>query len=349
MIRYLLRRLFRGLAILLGVVTLLFLIFGLLADPAQQLAGQRADVATVEGIRAELGLDKPRWQQYLLYLNDLSPLGWVRPAQAGDVTHQPLYTTGAGSLSLKVPWLRRSFQTGEPVLMLFLQRLPGTALLALVSLAVAALLGIGLGVLAGMRPGTWQDRSLSLVAFAGVSAPSFFMAIVFIWLFVVEWGDWTGLASSGYVREPAVFHAGYTWHWQHLLLPVLTLSIRPLAIVFQITRDSLIDTLRQDYIRTARAKGLPSWRIIQDHALRNSLNPVITSLTGWLASLLAGTFFVEYIFHWQGIGKLTIDALMTSDYPLLLGCCLCTATIFVLVNVLTDLLYAWLDPRVRLG
>jgi peptide/nickel transport system permease protein len=348
MVRYLSIRLLRALGILWGVVTLLFVVFGLLADPAQQLAGQRADVATLTSIRAELGLDKPRWQQYLLYLNDLSPLGWLPATLQPEVAHLPLYTAADGALALKTPWLHRSFQTGEPVLTRFARRLPGTLLLAMVSLAIAAALGIGLGVWAGTRPGSALDKGLSLVAFLGVSAPSFFMAIVFIWLFVVVWGSWTGLASSGFVREPAVFHLGYTWHWRHLLLPALTLSIRPLAIVFQITRDSMIDTLRQDYIRTARAKGLPQWRILRDHALRNSLNPVVTSLTGWLAALLAGTFFVEYIFHWQGIGKLTIDALQASDFPLLLGSCLCTATLFVLVNVLTDLIYVWLDPRVRL-
>ncbi|MCE3007192.1 MAG: ABC transporter permease [Bacteroidetes bacterium] len=333
----------RAAATLLGVVTLLFLLFGLLGDPAEQIAGQRADVATLENIRTELGLDQPLWQQYLGYLNDLSPLAYLSEAarQTGNYRYLPL----VGGLVLKAPYLRHSYQSGRPILALYLERLPGTALLALTALAFAALVGIGLGTLAGTRPGSWWDRALGLVSLVGISAPSFFVAILAIWVFSASLG-W--LPSSGYVREPDLFSMGYHWQGRLLILPALTLGIRPLAILFQISRDSMIETLRQPYIRTARAKGLSPMRVVLRHALPNSLNPVLTSLTGWLASLLAGTFFIEYIFHWQGIGKLTIDALLTNDYPLLLGSALCTSVLFIAINEGVDVLYTRLDPRIRL-
>lgn len=346
--RYALRRLLMAVPTLLGVVTLLFVLFTLLGDPAQQIAGQRADVATLQNIRTELGVDLPLWQQYTTYLNDLSPLAWHREETlaSGQLHYLPLVPVGSGALVLKVPYLRRSFQSGRPILEVYMERLPGTALLALAALLLAAVVGIGLGTIAGLRPGTGWDRALGLLSMLGVSAPSFFMAVVFVWLFSAGLG-W--LPSSGYVREPDLYTLGYTWHWHHLILPALTLGIRPMAILYQISRDSMIEVLRMPYIRAARAKGLNDAQVVWRHALPNSLNPVLTSLTGWLASLLAGAFFIEYLFHWQGIGQLTVDALMTNDYPLLLGSALCTAALFVVINVGVDLLYARLDPRVRLG
>jgi len=135
---------------------------------------------------------------------------------------------------------------------------------------------------------------------------------------------------------------------RNLLLPALALGVRPLAIFIQLTRSSLLDVLSLDYVRTAQAKGLASWVVLTRHALRNALNPVLTAVTSWLASLLAGAFFIEYIFNWQGIGKLMIDALTQNDFPVIIGCALTVGSIFVLISILTDWLYAWLDPRVQL-
>jgi peptide/nickel transport system permease protein len=345
-LRWILRRLALATAVLLGVVTLLFGIFSLLGDPARDLAGQRTDPETLAAIRAQFRLDQPLHQRYLAYLHDLSPIGLV---DAGTEPSAWRIVPLAGNtwLALKAPSLGVSFQRQESVAALYASRLPGTVLLAGASLLVALGLGLGLGVAAALRRGSWLDATLGLVSLVGISMPSFFAAVVAIWLFAIQWGDWTGLPLTGYVRREAVLGDGWLWQWSALVLPAATLGLRPLAVFFQLMRDSLSDVLAQDYIRTARAKGLGPSAIVWRHALRPALNPVLTSATGWLASLLAGAFFVEYLFDWPGVGKLTLDALQQNDYPLLLGCCLLTAALFVVIHLLTDLLYAALDPRVR--
>jgi peptide/nickel transport system permease protein len=343
------KKLLRAFGVVWGVVTLLFLLFSLLGDPAAALAGQRADEATLAAIRHDLGLDLPLWQQYLLYLNDLSPLG-VAPADAatGEVPSAWGFLPISGNrwLGLKLPNLRRSFVSGQPVAQLYAQRIGATALLAGGSLLVAAVLGIGLGTLAGVHTGSKLDKALTLVSLLGISVPSFLAGVLLLWLFALGGAGQWALPPGGYVAQPTLFGNGSTWEWSRLVLPLITLGIRPLAILFQLTRDTVRDVMREDYIRTARAKGLPPAKVVLRHALRNALNPVVTSLTGWLASLLAGAFFVEYIFNWPGIGQLTLDALMQNDHPVLLGCTLATALVFVALSYLLDYVYAWLDPRV---
>jgi peptide/nickel transport system permease protein len=172
------------------------------------------------------------------------------------------------------------------------------------------------------------------------------MGIVIAYLFGFVLSHYTGLHMTGSLFDTDPF-AGRQLQLRNLLLPAITLGIRPLAIIAQLTRGSLLDTLNQDYIRTAYAKGLGAGRVIWKHALRNALNPVITAITGWFAELLAGAFFVEYIFGWKGIGKVTVDALEKLDFPVVMGSVLVSSFFFIMIGLLADMLYGLVDPRVR--
>lgn len=340
----------RLLLIVWGIVTLLFVVFRLLGDPAELVAGQRADAATRTALRQKLGLDEPLYVQYLRYLHGLSPVGVLDTAAQATYGGPFIALLGSASgtaLVLKAPDLGTSFQTGRPVLQLLAERLPATALLGLTSLLFAAVLGIALGAVAGAHAETALDRALSALAFLGVALPSFLVAMLFLAVFAVAWGDWTHLPVGGYVRQPRLFAPGDTWDLRHLVLPAATLAIRPLAVLFQLTRDGVRDNLAEPYARTATAKGLSFAIVLRRHVLPNALNPTLTALTGWFGALLAGTFFVEFVFDWPGLGKLTIDALLASDFPVLLGSALLTGLLFVVANALTDILHARLDPRLR--
>jgi peptide/nickel transport system permease protein len=171
--------------------------------------------------------------------------------------------------------------------------------------------------------------------------------MVIAYLFGFQWSAFTGLHMTGSLHELDPF-SGIRMNLRNLILPAFTLGIRPLAVITQLTRSAMLDVLGQDHVRTARAKGLPERRVIWRHALPNAWNPVMTSITGWFAELLAGAFFVEYVFGWKGIGKVTVDALEKLDYPVVMGSILVTAAVFVIVNILTDLVQARTDPRIRL-
>ncbi|MFK7925390.1 MAG: ABC transporter permease [Bacteroidia bacterium] len=330
---FLLKRILQGLLVIWGIVSLLFLIFYTLGDPVQYMVGDKADAETRAAISKRFGLDRPLYVQYGKYLNQLSPIGM----KEDDV-----------GFGFKSPSLGRSYQTNQPVMALLRQRLEGTIILATAAMFLAALLGIGLGILAALRYGTWVDKSILSFSVLGISAPSFFIGVLVAWIFAVKLREITGLNISGHFFEEDVFSMGRHIIWRNLFLPALSLGIRPLAVFIQLTRSSMLDVLQSDYIRTAKAKGLSARRIRLGHALRNALNPVLTSATGWFASLLAGAFFIEYIFDWQGIGKLTIDSLNTKDFPVILGSAIFIGSVFVVVSILTDWLYRVLDPRVRL-
>lgn len=334
---------------LLGVVVLVFVLFQGFGDPARLVMGQRADQATQENIRRDLNLDKPKWKQFILYLNDISPLA-VHSSE--DITQKQLkgIFIGIGNqqhLALKWPYLRRSYQTRREVGTVIMEALPGTLMLASAAMLLATVLGISLGVLAALNKGSWIDTGSIFGSILGISAPSFFMAIAIAYLFGFLWSNYTGLHMTGSWFDLDTQTGQPYLTLSNLVLPAITLGIRPLAIIAQLTRASLLDVLQQDYIRTATAKGLSRRLIIWKHALRNALNPVITAITGWFAELLAGAFFVEYIFGWKGIGKLTVDALEKLDFPVVMGSVLVSACFFVLVNLLADLLYGWVDPRAR--
>lgn len=351
MLPFLFRKLLHGVLVLFGVILIVFLLFFVLlpADPARLTMGQRSDAKTLENTRKELYLDQPLPKQFLLYLNDLSPLALHGDSLAAKEKYQylKLFPVNSGqALVFKAPYLRRSYQTKKEVNAMLWEAFPGTLILATCSILVAAVLGIFLGTIAALKQNTWMDSSIIFGSVLGISAPSFFAGILIAYLFGFLWSEYTGLS----IISPMWDYDPYTGRHlilKSLILPVFTLSIRPLAIIVQITRSAMLDVLHQDYIRTARAKGLSETLVIWRHALRNALNPVITSISGWFAELLAGSFFIEYIFGWKGLGKITVDALNKFDFPVVMGSVLFTATIFILVNIVVDLLYGWIDPRIR--
>ncbi|HYE54568.1 MAG TPA: ABC transporter permease [Chitinophagaceae bacterium] len=346
--RYLIKRLLYGILVMLGVVILVFFLFQGFGDPSRLVLGQRADAATQENIRKELYLDQPKWKQFFLYLNDVSPIAIHSNEEIKNKDLNGVFIGGETNLAIKMPYLRRSYQTRKDVWEILMEALPRTMLLAFAAMLIATVLGIALGVLAAVKKNTWMDTSAIFASVLGISAPSFFMGIVIAYLFGFVLSDYTGLHMTGSLHDTDPFE-GRTLQLQNLILPALTLGIRPLAIITQLTRSAMLDVLNQDYIRTAYAKGLSRRVVIWKHALRNALNPVITAITGWFAELLAGAFFVEYIFGWQGIGKLTVDALEKLDFPVVMGAVLISSFFFILVNLLADLLYGIVDPRVRIS
>lgn len=316
-------------------------------DPARMIVGQTGDKKTLDNIRKDLYLDQPKWKQFLLYLNDISPLAVHTKEEIINKELKGIFIGGDTKVGIKWPYLRKSYQTKKGVGSVLLEALPGTILLALAAMLFATFFGILLGVIAAVKKGSWMDTSAVLSSIAGISAPSFFMAIMIAYFFGVVLHPYTGLNLTGSWFDIDEVTGERYLTLKNLLLPALTLGIRPLAIITQLTRSSMLDVLNQDYIRTAYAKGLNKRTVILKHALRNALNPVITAITGWFAELLAGAFFVEYIFGWKGIGKVTVDALEKLDYPVVMGSVLISGCIFILINSLADILYGMVDPRVR--
>lgn len=329
---------------------MVFFLFNVLpGDPARLTMGQRSDAASVENMKRSLHLDRPIAVRYVLFINDLSPVSVLTVADEAEhnYNYARLFPIGGGkSLILKAPYLGRSYRTRRAVAEVLGDGLPGTVILAVSAMAFAVFFGILLGILAALKKGTWMDTASIAASVAGISMPSFFAGLIIAYVFGYLLHGVTGLDMTGSLWEYDAF-TGRHLALQHLVLPALALGIRPLAIITQLTRSSMLDVLSQDYVRTAYAKGLSKARVIFHHALPNALNPVITAISGWLAELLAGSFFVEYIFGWKGIGKITVDALDKFDFPMVMGSVLLTATIFIVVNLFTDVLYGVLDPRVR--
>jgi peptide/nickel transport system permease protein len=316
-------------------------------DPARMIVGQTGDKKTMDNIRKDLYLDQPKWKQFVLYLNDVSPVCVHSKADIEKKQLKGFFIGGDIKVGLKVPYLRRSYQTKKDVAQVLIEALPGTLLLALAAMIFATVIGILLGVLAAVKKGTWLDTSAVFASIAGISAPSFFMAIIIAYLFGVVLHPYTGLNLTGSWFDIDEVTGEKYLTIKNLILPAFTLGIRPLAIITQLTRSAMLDVLSQDYIRTAHAKGLSKTKVVFKHGLRNALNPVITAITGWFAELLAGAFFVEYIFGWKGLGKITVDALEKLDYPVVMGSVLISACIFIVINMLADVLYGVVDPRVR--
>ena len=347
---FILQRLLYGLAILAGVLGVVFVLFNVLpGDPAAMMAGQRSDVSTKEAIIKDLGLDKPLPVQLLIYVNDVLPISVHADTDENQkkYEYQRLIPAGEKVLVLKTPFLRRSFQSNKNVTDIILDHLPGTLWLAFAAMLIATVLGIFLGVLAALKPHTWIDHLLVTSSVLGISVPSFVAGIIIAMLFGFYWSDYTGLSMAGQLYEGDPF-TGRHLALRNLLLPAFALGIRPLAIIVQLTRSSMLEVLSQDFIRTARAKGLSERDVVLKHGLRNALSPVITAVSGWLASLMAGAFFIEYIFNWKGLGSVTIKAVENLDFPVVMGATLFVAALFIVINILVDILYALLDPRVKL-
>jgi len=336
---------------MVGVTIVVFFLFHLLpGDPAQLLAGQYADLEERERIRQELGLDRPLMAQLAHYLNDLSPIGIHENSEAATKKYgyQQLLDLGNKALVIKAPYLRTSFQTYRPVAALLIEHLWGSLWLALPALLVASVGGIFLGLSAAISKGKWIDHLVNLWAVIGFSTPSFVIAIFAALIFGYYLSEYTGLNLTGSLWQIGP-DGKEVLQLQNMILPVLALSIRPMALIAQLMRESMLDTLNRDYIVTAKAKGLRRRQIIFKHALRNALNPLITSISGWMGTLLAGTFFVEYIFSWKGLGLRTIQAIQMLDFPVVMGAILTFSAVFILINMIADLLQAWCDPKIELS
>ena len=313
-VRQLARQLAQAIPVLLIVAVLTFFLMHLLpGDPAVVIAGPEASREAVAQIRTQLGLDLPLHEQLFVWFSHLA---------RGD--------------------LGRSLVLNQPVTEAVLERLPVTMSLALISFALTLPLGIGAGVLAACFRNTWFDAFVMLLALIGVSAPSFWIAILSVLLFSVALG-W--LPSSGYVPI-----AQGVWPWfAALLQPAVILALFQIGFLARITRSAMLDVLDQDYIRTARAKGVSEWKTISKHAFRNTLIPVVTVCGIIFSLLIGGSVVIEQVFALPGIGRLIVQAIIGRDYPVVQGTLLLLGFVFVLLNLLIDVLYTFVDPRVRYG
>ena len=358
MIRYFVNKLFYAFITLLGVVTVIFFLFTILpGDPAKMMLGQNQSAEQVEAVKKKYGFDKPIGTQFLYYLNDLSPVSF-HSNNAEDYTFLStnkynaarLFTIGNTTTVVKTPYLRESFtKQGKKVTDVIGETIPNTFVLAVSAITIAIILGIIFGIISALYRDTWIDKTIQLLSTFGMSVPSFFSAILFAWLFGFVLHKYTNLEMTGSLYELDDFGEKMTIKWKNLILPAIVLGIRPLAVVIQLMRNSLLDVMSQDYIRTARAKGLSEFKVIKNHAVKNALNPVVTAISGWFASMLAGAVFVEYIFGWNGLGKEIVNALNTLDLPVIMGSVLVIAIVFITINILVDIIYSWLDPRVKLS
>ena len=356
MIRYIGLKLGTALSALWGVTTLVFFLFTMLpGDPSQMMMGQNEDSSQLEVIKSKFGFDLPITTQYFYYINDLLPLsihskdpsvfgyydkdiygGWIMAHTRNNV------------VVVKAPYFRTSFQKrGKPIAEIIKETLPNTALLAFSSMAIAVVLGIFFGIAATLNKDNWLDRFFQLISTLGMSVPSFFSAILFSWIFGHLLGDLTGLNMTGSLYEMDDFGEAQHLQLKNLLLPAVVLGIRPIAVIVQLVRSGIIDVLQQEYIKTAYAKGLTSFQVVYCHAIKNTLNPVITAVSGWFASMLAGAVFVEYIFGWKGLGKEIVNALNTLDIPVVMGAVLVIASLFIIINLIVDFLYIYIDPKAK--
>jgi peptide/nickel transport system permease protein len=304
MLTFLFTRLLSTLTVVVGVITLVFLLIHLVpGDPVQVMLGETATIAAQEDLRHQLGLDQPLWTQWGNYMSKLLH---------GD--------------------LGNSLHSKEPIGDMLLQRLPATVELALAGLLVAVLIAIPLGSLAAVRKDTAWDSGAMIFSLLGISIPHFWLGPLLILLFSLQLG-WFPVSGRD--------------NFASLILPAITLGTALAAILARMVRATLLEILNEDYIRTARAKGLRESAVILHHALRNAALPIITILGLQLGSLLSGAVITETVFSWPGIGQLIIEAIQNRDYPVVQACVLLISLTYVTVNTLTDFLYAWLDPRVR--
>lgn len=310
--RYIVRRLIQAVPILLIVSLISFGMMKLVpGDPAIVIGGPNATAAEIDNIRKNLGLDRPFHVQIGVFYWNLFQ---------GD--------------------LGRSLLLGKPVLEAVIERTPVTVSLSIYSLILTVVFGMGIGVLAALRQNTWIDGVATTFALIGVSLPNFWLGLVMIVLFSVHLGL---LPTSGYVE-----FTENPWLWfRHATMPAVALAMLQIGLLARITRSTMLETLRQDYIRTARAKGLPEWRVVAKHAMANVMIPVITVIGIILSVLISGSVVIESVFSVPGIGSLLGNAILRRDYPMIQGGLLFVAGALMLLNILVDLLYAWFDPRVR--
>jgi ABC-type dipeptide/oligopeptide/nickel transport system permease component len=316
---YLAQRLLQALPLLAGIVVLNFALVNLApGDPIYIIAGAEEISPRYEAeLRARFNLDKPPIERFVIY--------------AGELLR--------GNLGYSIYFK-------QPVLDLFLSRVGATLLLFVPQFVISALLGVALGVISATRRGRWQDTSATVLALLGYSLPLFWLGQLCIGWFAIrlQWLPAGGMVSLQYDSEglSRLVDIG-----RHLILPTFVLALSHLALVTRITRASLLEVLRLDYVRTARSKGLAERLVIHQHALRNAILPVITTLGLSFGFILSGSVLAETVFSWPGVGRLTYQAIIQRDYPLMLGLLLISSTMVIVVNILTDLLYSAIDPRIR--
>lgn len=306
MAQYIIRRLLQSVLVILGVVTAVFFITNVTGDPIALMLGEASTQADQDALREQLGLDRPLWVQYVNFLAD-----------AARFDFQPSLRFGG-------------FSSMEVVL----DRFPRTIALALCALVVSVVLSIIFGVISAVKRHSRVDNAVMLMALFGQSIPNFWLGIMLILIFSVNFG-W--LPSQGYELSPT-----------YLILPTITLAAPGLARLTRLTRSGMLDVLSADYVRTARAKGLREWAVVTRHALKNTAIPLVTVIGLDFGNLLAGAIITEQIFQWNGVGQLLVSAINGRDFPVVQAAVFVIAATFVLINLVVDILYTWLDPRVRL-
>jgi ABC-type dipeptide/oligopeptide/nickel transport system permease component len=305
MLRYLINRLLQTIPVILGVITITFILMYIIpGDPVLSMVGERYDEATISRLRSELHLDDPLPLQFGRYVVNVF---------RGD--------------------LGTSFITGQPVAREIASKFPNTMVLALGAMVIAILVGITLGIVSSLKPRSLLDKGSMIFALAGISAPVFWVGLLLV-LIVGVWLKW--LPPTGY--------GGI----EYLILPAVTLGMRSAAYLARLTRATMLEVLNQDYIRTARAKGLPEWKVVLKHAVPNTLVPIITVIGTDFGSYLSGAVLTESIFGWPGVGRYALEAILKRDFPAIQGTVLFMALMFILANLLVDLLYGVVDPRIRL-
>ena len=312
--RYVVRRLLLLVPVLLGVSVIIFMVLHLSpGDPAEIMLGSQATQADLERLRAELGLTEPLYVQYV---------HWLGLVARGD--------------------LGRSIWMKRPVLPEVLGRFKATLVLTGAGLALSTIIGLALGILSAMRPNSLLDRLSAVASLFGASMPVFWLGIVLMVIFAL-WLGW--LPASGMF---APYGGGDLRDLLlHLALPAVTLAAASVTIIARLTRSTMLETLGQDYIRTARAKGVVERAVVLRHGLKNALIPIVTVVGVQAGYLLGGAVLTETVFAWPGVGTLMVQGILARDFPLVQGCVLVVALSFVVINLVVDLLYAWLDPRIR--
>lgn len=340
---------------LFGVATVVFFLFNVLpGDPAQMMLGQNESSEELSIIRKKFGFDQPVFFQYAHYINDLSPVSIhslndeFTGLYSNNYNYLHLLTLNNKALVLKWPYLRESYhKSGVEVSDIIRDTLPNTAMLAVAALLLALLLGVLMGMLSAVYAHSPIDRFLQLLSTLGMSLPSFFSSILAAWIFGFLLHEYTSLEMTGSLYALDDMGESYQVVWKNIILPAFVLGIRPLAVVTQLMRNALLDEWNRGYVKTARAKGMSASKILWKHMLKNALNPVVTALSGWFASMLAGAVFVEYIFGWNGIGKEIVNALNVLDVPVLMGSVLTVSFLFIVINQVVDQIYIYLDPKVQ--
>ena len=346
---FILQKTLIGILSVIGVIFLITLIIYLApVDPARIQFGQRADPASIEIMKKKLYLDKSYGEQIFRYFEDLSPIQILNQTdlRLDDYKFVQVISFESNLVILKLPYLRRSFTTGESVSGMIASAFPSTLFLAMSALLISIVFGLSLGIISAIQYGTWVDHFITGMTTLFYAIPSYISAILFALLFGYYLHAWTGLPVQGSLQGLDDCGNEY-FDISKLILPSIALGIRPVAIISQMTRASLLEIFSKEYVRTAVAMGLAYKRILIRHIFPNALNPIITTVSGWFASLLTGAFFVEYVFNYRGLGDMTIQALSQFDLPVILGSCIVTVSVFIIVNILADILHAITDPRIR--